>query len=92
MFIFKGVTMLNIKVLGSGCENCKKVEAVALKAVATLGLDARVEKITDHADIKKYPILSTPGLVINEKLVCAGRIPSEAEVTTWLTTALESAS
>ena len=82
--------MLNIKVLGPGCDNCKKVEAVARKAVDTLGLDAQVEKITNYDDIKKYPILSTPGLVINEKLVCAGRIPNEAEVTTWLTTALES--
>jgi len=82
--------MLTIKVLGSGCENCKRVEAVARKVVDTLGLDARVEKITNYDDIKKYPILSTPGLVINEKLVCAGRIPNEAEVTTWLTTALES--
>ena len=82
--------MLKIKVLGPGCENCKNVEAVARKAVNTLGLDAQVEKITDRADIMKYSILSTPGLVINEKLVCAGRIPSEAEVTTWLTTALES--
>jgi len=82
--------MLTIKVLGSGCENCKQVEAVARKAVATLGLEARVDKITNYEDIRKYPILSTPGLVINEKLVCAGRIPTEAEVTTWLTTALES--
>jgi small redox-active disulfide protein 2 len=82
--------MLTIKVLGPGCENCKRVEAVARKVVDTLGLDALVEKITNYDDIKKYPILSTPGLVINEKLVCAGRIPNEAEVTTWLTTALES--
>jgi small redox-active disulfide protein 2 len=82
--------MLTIKVLGPGCENCKRVEAVARKVVDTLGLDARVEKITNYDDIKKYPILSTPGLVINEKLVCAGRIPNEAEVATWLTTALES--
>jgi small redox-active disulfide protein 2 len=79
--------MLYIKVLGPGCENCKKVEAVTGKAVTTMGLDAQVEKITDYSDIMKYPILSTPGLVINEKLVCAGRIPSEAEVTTWLVNA-----
>ena len=79
--------MLYIKVLGPGCENCKKVEVVTRKAVNTMGLDAQVEKITDYSDIMKYPILSTPGLVINEKLVCAGRIPSEAEVTTWLVNA-----
>ena len=79
--------MLTIKVLGSGCENCKKVEATARKAVATMGLEAQIEKVTDWAEIKKYPILGTPGLVINEKVVCAARIPTEAEVTTWLANA-----
>jgi small redox-active disulfide protein 2 len=79
--------MLMIKVLGPGCENCKKVEATARKAVATLGLEAQIEKITDYAAIHKYPILATPGLVVNEKVVCAGRIPTEAEVTTWLVNA-----
>jgi len=83
--------MLTVKVLGSGCANCKKVEAVARQAVASLGLDAQIEKVTEQAEIMKYPILATPGLVINEKLVSAGRIPTEAEVTTWLTTALEAA-
>jgi small redox-active disulfide protein 2 len=76
--------MLVIKVLGPGCDNCKKVDAVAHQAAAQLGMDAQYEKITNYADIMKYPILSTPGLVINEKLVCAGRIPTVAEVTTWL--------
>ncbi len=83
--------MLSVKILGSGCENCKKVEAVARQAVASLGLDAQIEKVTEQADIRKYPILATPGLVINEKLVSAGRIPTEAEVTSWLTSALEAA-
>ena len=76
--------MLTIKVLGSGCENCKKVEATARKVVSTMGFQAEIVKVTQSEEIKKYPILSTPGLVVNEKLVCAGRIPSEAEVTTWL--------
>lgn len=76
--------MLTIKILGPGCSNCQKVNDVAHQAVAQFGLEAQFEKITDYAQIMKYPILSTPGLVINEKLVCAGRIPSVAEVTTWL--------
>jgi small redox-active disulfide protein 2 len=80
--------MLTIKVLGSGCENCKKVESIARKAVADMAIEAEVIKVTDHADIMKYKILYTPGLVINEKVVCAGRIPSQAEVTTWLVNAL----
>ncbi len=79
--------MLIIKVLGSGCENCKKVEAIARKVVASLALEAQVIKVTEAQEIHKYPILATPGLVVNEKLVSAGRIPGEAEVTTWLVNA-----
>jgi small redox-active disulfide protein 2 len=79
--------MLTVKVLGSGCENCKKVEAIARKVVSMMSMQAEVIKITDWAEIRKYPILGTPGLVVNEKVVCAGRIPTEAEVTTWLVNA-----
>ncbi len=82
--------MLTIKVLGPGCANCKKLEAVARKAVDGLSVEAEVIKVTDYSEIMKYPILSTPGLVVNEKLVSSGRIPSEAEIITFLTTALSS--
>jgi len=80
--------MLSIKVLGPGCANCEKVEEVAERVVATLSIDATVTRLTDRAVWQKYGLLSTPGLVINEKLMCGGRIPSEAEVTTWITSVL----
>lgn len=80
--------MLTIKVLGSGCANCKKVEAITRQAITMLGVEAEVIKVTDYNAIMAYNIMSTPGLVINEKLVSAGRIPTTAEVTTWMTNAL----
>ena len=80
--------MLDIKVLGPGCDNCKKVEAVARQAVANLGTEAQFEKITNRAEYPKYGLMYTPGLVINNKLVCAGRIPTEPEVMSWLADAL----
>ena len=76
--------MLNIKVLGPGCDNCKKLAYLAERAATHLGVEAQVTKITDYAEIMKYPLLSTPGLVINEKLVVSGRVPSQAEIVTWL--------
>ena len=81
--------MLTIKVLGPGCPNCSQVEANAKQAALMLGTDAKFEKVTDRAEFRKYNLLATPGLVINEKLVSAGRIPSETEVMTWLADALE---
>ena len=81
--------MLTIKVLGPGCANCKKLEAVARQVVGQLAIEAEVIKVTDYPDIMAYNIMSTPGLVINEKVVSTGRIPTPAEVTTWLVAALE---
>ncbi len=79
--------MLNIKVLGSGCANCKRLEANARKAVDDLQLQAEVEKVTDMTEIMKWPILSTPGLVVNGKVVSSGRVPAPEEIRDWLTQA-----
>jgi small redox-active disulfide protein 2 len=80
--------MLTIKVLGSGCANCQQVEQISKKVVQVLSVEAEVVKVTDYNDILSYGVINTPGLAINDKVVCSGRIPSEAEVTTWVTTAL----
>jgi small redox-active disulfide protein 2 len=79
--------MLIVKVLGSGCDNCKKLEALTRQAVEVSGAPAEIIKVTQYEEIMKYPILSTPGLVINEKLVCSGRIPAPVEITAWLASA-----
>jgi small redox-active disulfide protein 2 len=83
--------MLTIKVLGSGCANCKRLEQIARKVISDMSVEADVIKVTDYNDIMSYNILSTPGLVIDEKVVSSGRIPTPAEVTTWVATALETA-
>jgi small redox-active disulfide protein 2 len=76
--------MKTIKILGSGCANCKRLEALARKVVADLGIEVEFEKVTDMNEIMKYPILSTPGLVIDGKVVSSGRIPAEAQIAAWL--------
>jgi small redox-active disulfide protein 2 len=83
--------MLSIKILGSGCENCKRLAWLAERAAGHLAIEAQIVKVTDYSEIMKYDILSTPGLVINEKLVSSGRIPSETEITTFLADALQTA-
>ena len=79
---------MHIKVLGPGCPRCHKMEETVTEAINELGAEASVEKVADMKAIMEYPVLTTPGLVIDEELVCAGRIPSKAEVTNWITTAL----
>jgi len=81
--------MLNIKILGAGCPNCKRLEQETKKAVDNLAIDAEVEKVTDYQKIMAYNVLSTPGLVINDKVVSTGKIPSQVELISFLTSALE---
>jgi small redox-active disulfide protein 2 len=65
---------MDIKVLGPGCKNCVTLEANTKAAIESLGMDAELEKVTDYAEIAKYGIMSTPGLVINGKVVSFGKV------------------
>lgn len=76
--------MLTIKVLGPGCANCKKLEELARHAIAAQHVDAEIIKVTDMQEIIAYDVIKTPGLVINEKLVSSGRIPSPATIEGWI--------
>lgn len=76
--------MTIVKILGPGCANCRKLEAVAREAALHAHVDAEFVKVTDIKEIMSYDLLSTPGLVVDGKLVSSGRIPSLAEVEQWI--------
>jgi len=80
---------VKIKILGTGCAKCHQLEQTARQAVKELAIDATIEEVKDMKRIMEYPILTTPGLVVNEELVCSGRIPSKSEVTQFLINALD---
>ena len=76
--------MKKIEVLGPGCNNCVRLEKNTREAVAMAGVDAEITKVTDYAEIMAYGIMSTPGLVIDGKVVSYGRVPSAGDIAVWL--------
>ena len=76
--------MKNVKVLGPGCKRCEATEMMVTDAAARLGIDVSVEKVTDYAEIAKFGIASTPGIVIDGKVVHAGDLPQEDALEKWL--------
>jgi small redox-active disulfide protein 2 len=85
----ENIEMISIKVLGPGCANCERVELQAREAVKQLqvehpGLEVTIEKIKDPELFGSYGLLATPGLVINEHLVSAGRIPTVEDILAWI--------
>ena len=78
---------MEVKILGMGCPKCKRLEELARKAAAEAHIQANFTKVTDMAQIMNYSILSTPGLVIDEKVKSSGRIPRKEEIMAWLTEA-----
>jgi len=75
---------MEIKVLGTGCPNCVRLERIAREAAQEAGIQAEFVKVTDIREIMKYPILGTPGLVINGVVKSSGRIPRKEEIIAWL--------
>jgi small redox-active disulfide protein 2 len=76
--------MKTIEVLGPGCDNCRRLEANAREAVDLAGVEAAVVKVTDYGRIVAYGVMSTPGLVIDGRVVSYGRVPSAADIAAWL--------
>lgn len=76
--------MLNVKVLGPGCANCKRLEERVRKVVSEQSVQAEVEKVTDYGQMMRWNLMQTPGLVVNDVLVASGRIPTEDEIARWL--------
>jgi small redox-active disulfide protein 2 len=80
---------VRLEILGSGCANCKKLMAVTEAAVRDLGVeDAELVKVEDFPKIMAYGVMSTPALVIDGTVVVSGKVPSQAEVTSMIATAL----
>jgi len=77
-----------IKILGTGCAKCHSLRDTIKEVINELGIEATPEEVKDMNEILKYPIMITPGLVINEELVCSGRIPEKGEIKGFIAKAL----
>ena len=71
---------MNIKVLGSGCQKCKSLERAVREVVNNHGIEAEIEKVEDIMDIMNYGVMVTPALMVDDKVVVKGRVPSSKEI------------
>lgn len=78
---------MEIKVLGTGCPNCKKTKAVIAEAIQELQADATIVEVQDIPSIMAYGVISTPAIVIDEKVVSAGKVPAKSQVLTMIRSA-----
>ena len=75
---------MNVKILGTGCANCRRLECLVKEVASVAGLQLDIEKVTEIPAIMSYGIMHTPGLVIDGELKASGRVPARAEITEWL--------
>ena len=76
--------MIEVKILGTGCANCKATQRLVEQVLAAKGVQARIEKVEDIASILRYGVMSTPGVVIDGKVVHAGGVPARAQIEQWI--------
>jgi len=82
---YKKNNIMEIKVLGTGCPKCKKLEQVTRDVVTEMNIDASISKVEDIAKIMEYGVMLTPALVINENVVFSGQLPSASEIKKQIT-------
>lgn len=75
---------MEIQVCGPGCANCAKAEKVVKEAVAEAGIDAKVVKVSDFAEMAKLGVLTTPAIVVDGQVKCVGKVPAKADVLAWI--------
>ena len=75
--------MIDVKILGTGCANCKATQRLVEEVLAARGVQARIEKVEDIASIMRYGVMSTPGVVVDGKVVHAGGVPGRSKVEQW---------
>lgn len=80
--------MMEIKILGGGCANCKRLEQITRKVVDNLNVQAEFTKVTNYVEIAELGVMSTPGLIVNGKILSSGRIPAEVEIEEWIRAAI----
>ena len=81
--------MLRIQILGSGCANCHKLEAMCKEVLEEQGIEAAIAPVTDLNRIHARGVMMTPGLVINDQVVSSGRVPSKSSIEQWILKAVQ---
>ena len=82
--------MLDIKIAGPGCRNCEELAARVKRVLEELQIESTLVKLTDYKDIAASGVMMTPGLIVNGKVICQGKLPTEGIIKNWLLEAMRS--